>query len=127
MHIQVEWDNEEKTIIRYTFRPGWDWNELITAFQQVDALMDIVDHKVDTILDFTLTSLMFPKDALSFSRRALENPRHPNINNTVVVGNRFVKSLADVVFSIAPKSAKRWNLQVAQTMEEAYELLENQR
>lgn len=51
MGISVQWDNPEKTIVRWDYDPGWSWDDFFTAQKQIEALVDSVGHRVDMILD----------------------------------------------------------------------------
>ena len=99
MTIEVNWDNEKHTIVRYIFQKGWSWDEVDPAFKIADSLMSSVDHKVDVIMDFSPSSLLVPKGAFTHAQRALSNERHTNLATTVIVGSRFVQAIADLAFS----------------------------
>ena len=125
MTIAVAWDNEKKTIIRYEFQKGWSWDEVDPAFKIADGLMSSVDHKVDVIMDFSPSSLLVPKGALTHAQRALSNPRHDNLASTVIVGSRFVQAITDLARKVARKSNDEWDLMFTVTLAEAYSVLEN--
>src|SRR3990172_4939284 len=125
MTIEVNWDSEKHTIVRYVFQKGWSWDEVDPAFKAAAALMDTVDYKVDVIMDFSPSSLLVPKGAFTHAQRALSNPRHPNIATTVVVGSRFVQAITDLARKVARKSANDWDLLFTITLAEAYNALEN--
>ena len=125
MTIEVNWDSEKHTIVRYVFQKGWSWDEVDPAFKAAAALMDTVDYKVDVIMDFSLSSLLVPKGAFTHAQRALSNPRHRNIATTVVVGSRFVQAITDLARKVARRSADEWELMFTTTLAEAYNVLES--
>ena len=125
MTIEVNWDNEKHTIIRYIFQKGWIWDEVDAAFKAADKLMSEVDHKVDVIMDFSPSSLLVPKGAFTHAQRALSNERHANLSTTVIVGSRFVQAIADLARKVARQSQDEWDLVFTTTLAEAYNLLEN--
>ena len=124
MTIEVNWDNEKHTIVRYIFQKGWSWDEVDPAFKIADSLMSSVDHKVDVIMDFSPSSLLVPKGAFTHAQRALSNARHPNLATTVIVGSRFVQAITDLARKVARRSAGDWDLLFTTTLAEAYSMLE---
>ena len=127
MNIDVNWHNEEQTIVYYDFNKGWEWIELTEAFAQAEALVSQVHYKVDVIMDFRSSWAAIPKGAISQARQPFASKPHPNINNTVLVGNQFVKSLTDLVRKFVPSSADNWKLFFAASLAEAYSIIETQR
>ena len=63
MAINVTWDNEEKTILRFTYEGPWDWEEFYASMAEGYAMMDAVGCKVDHIYDIS-NSPMLPKNAI---------------------------------------------------------------
>ena len=122
MSIQVVWDNDEKTIIRYTYQGQWTWDELAAVLEEAYALLDTVDHPVDFIIDLR-QSVLLPKDALRHGERVAQAV-HPNEGRSVVVGaNMLVSRLADVFYKIYRRTSKQFRF--VATLDEAYALLSN--
>ncbi len=42
MNVTMEWENEARTVLRYTFSGDWDWNDFYAI---------LVDHDQETALD----------------------------------------------------------------------------
>lgn len=94
MGIQVVWDNDGKTIMRYIYDSSWTWDQLADAIKQAEALYGDSDHKVGVIIDLTNSS-MLPKDALSRGRTMADAPHFEKL--TIVVGaNAFVRSFKNL-------------------------------
>lgn len=49
MNIHVEWDNDEKTIMRYDFGENWTWDDFRNANDISDRMFAEVEHTVDLI------------------------------------------------------------------------------
>lgn len=52
MKLLVEWDNEEKVIIRMTFAGKWTWHDFYQANLEAVAMMKTVEHPVHFLVDF---------------------------------------------------------------------------
>lgn len=124
MNIKTDWDNSEKTIIRYQFARGWSWNELHDAFEMGNAMIDMVDHHVNVIMDFSQASMFAPSGALNQARHVTESPRHPNLGLTAVVGSSFISSIFHMITKIAGDAAKKWDIQFVNSLPKAYEAIE---
>jgi hypothetical protein len=44
MGVEVQWDNDEMTIIQMTFEGRWQWGDVRMAVGQVNRLIETVDH-----------------------------------------------------------------------------------
>ncbi len=53
MSIQLEWDNTEKTVLRWIFTGCWSWGDMSAHFDDLEQALDSVNHSVDYIIDFT--------------------------------------------------------------------------
>lgn len=51
MRVTVEWYNEDRRTLRYTFAAGWQWNEYYDALQQGRAMMRSTEYVVCIIND----------------------------------------------------------------------------
>lgn len=127
MNIDANWDNETKTIIRYQYRNGWNWDDYFAAIKAAADLLDTVDHKVDIIMDFHSANLL-PQGAVTQVQRAFSHPRHPNIGLTIFVGaNAFIRAIENLGRRLAPSAASKWDLTFAATLEDAYRISDTQR
>ncbi len=91
MHIDVGWDNEEKTVVRWTFGSTWTLTEFQAAVQESKRLVQSVRHAVDLICDLDGTSHL-PDDFLPLFLATLE-ASSPNRDLIVAVrANRQVEA-----------------------------------
>jgi hypothetical protein len=94
MAVSVQWDNPEKTVIRFDYDAHWVWDDFHHAVDQAFLMVDEIDHEVASILDMT-HSLGMPPNAMAHAR-TLTQHQHPRIAVQVTVGgNRFVKLMTD--------------------------------
>jgi hypothetical protein len=121
MGITVAWDNERKTIIRYTYTGQWTWPEFYAAAEQQHCLQDEVKHRVDMIVDTLATS--FIPDGLQWQFNRAISLSHPNTGITVIVSDRpLIKSVFYLFCKMYPTAADRYRL--VETMEQAQAFLQ---
>jgi len=128
MNINVVWDDEAKTILRYVYEKNWNWTDFHTAAKQAYEMLDTVDHTVNVIMDFQNASLI-PQGAITQVQRAFSTPRHRNIGTTVIVGaaaRTFLQAIAGVGRKLSRSGADNWSLNFVATLPEAYALLQQQ-
>ncbi|MDX2075642.1 MAG: hypothetical protein SFZ02_04380 [bacterium] len=95
MSIDVSWDDEAKTIIRWDFSEKWTWDEFHEAFR-VSIEMNIgINYRVDVIPNATQSPHM-PLGALSEFRR-LDEQLPKNVKLIVVAGSSpFTRSMIEL-------------------------------
>jgi hypothetical protein len=126
MKIQSVWDNDGKTIIRHIFQKGWGWDDFHQALDQAATMMGTVEHRVDVLLDFRDAS-MIPSGAITQVKKAYTNPKHANMGTTVVIGaNAFMQAIVSVGTRLSPNALQNWDVQFANSLDEAYENLKKQ-
>ena len=124
MGVIVQWDNDDKTVIRYDFTGYWDWAEFREQAQTAFAMTRTVGHQVDTISNF-LPGTHIPKDAfIHFRRVMMDAPSNRGVN--VIVGaSQFIRALVTVFSRIYTQLGKR--LILADSLEDARHILNKQR
>jgi hypothetical protein len=123
MSITVEWDNDAKTVIRFTYVGQWDLKQFYDTTEQSNALMASVDHKVDVILDVRKSSLI-PKNFVS-TMRTIRFKTHPHTGSLVLVGgNMFMRTLTNALTGFLGKSQQH-PFTMTETLEEARAILAN--
>jgi hypothetical protein len=93
MPIEIVWDNDERSILRYDVSGKWNWDELFQARDKVFAQMDSASaERIDAIINF-VGGLSVPNDALGQIQKLREDP-HAKAGLTVMVGtNMFLRTL----------------------------------
>lgn len=124
MSITVQWDNDDKTVIRYDFTGYWNWTEFREQAQTAFAMTRSVEHHVDTISNF-LPGTHIPKDAFLHFRRVMTDAP-PNRGVNVIVGaSQFIRVLVTVFSRVYTQLGKR--LILADSLEDARHILAKQR
>jgi hypothetical protein len=58
MGVEVVWENEEKTVLRFIYLKGWTWDDVYTGGKQAREMMDSASSPVVQIIDFTKGGVM---------------------------------------------------------------------
>jgi len=86
MTIEVQWENEEHTVVLLQFKGAMTWREYDEGVDKTYALMRTVDHKVD-VISYMHPTVKLPKgDAISHIKRAF-TVRPPNMRKGLLIGN----------------------------------------
>ncbi|MEZ4670385.1 MAG: hypothetical protein R3E39_20960 [Anaerolineae bacterium] len=122
MAVAVDWLNDDQTILKYEFDGQWTWNELYAALQQVDMMMNSVEHTVYVIIDYQ-GSQGIPPGALTHLRSSTMRAA-PNWGGGVFIGiSSLVESLLNIFTNLNRKLAERYA--TAANIEEALSILQN--
>jgi hypothetical protein len=125
MAINVDWDNEEKTIVRFLYSGQWNMSELSAAVQESNKLMDRVNHSVGCIIDIRDSNLI-PSGVLSMGRSVVVR-KHPNQGNSIVVGaNTFIVAMFDVFRKVYHTKFVEAEYKFVRTLDEARSLLKSE-
>ncbi len=120
MPITIRWFNAEHTIIQYEFEGRWSWEELHAAIEQVQALMNSVDHRVDIIVDVS-GSRGIPAGAITQMRGGTLKASE-NWGMGVFVGTgAFIKALLNTFSRVYPQMGERYA--TADTPEAAHQII----
>jgi hypothetical protein len=116
MSVNVSWDNDDKTIIRYDFDGQWTWNDFNAATVDAFAMTRSVDHRVDSISYFNKGAAL-PPNALFQFRRAMANAPKNRGKTVIVGGSAFIKTMVAVFSHLNRELGER--LALADTLDEA--------
>lgn len=95
MGIQVVWDDEAQTIIRWDFDEKWSWDDFHAAFRVSLEMGKGISHRLDVIPNSTKAPQM-PLGALSELRR-LDSQMPATVKLIVVAGTSpFVRSMIEL-------------------------------
>jgi len=121
MGIDVIWDNEAKTIIRYVYDGRWTWEDFDKARALAVQLEDTVPHQVDAIVDVQKSSVL-PTGTITRAREVggTAPVLNPKEGISVIVGaGAFVRSIYDVLRKVYPELIRRRGLFFAKSLDEA--------
>ena len=125
MGIIVQWDNPEKTIIRFVYSGQWTFGDLFEAMQIARDFMDSVAHPVHGIIDMQDSKLM-PNGVLSLGRNVTMR-KHPNQGKSIVVGaSGFARTLYDVYRKVYRTTFDESAYGFASSLDEARDMLSSQ-
>src|SRR5262245_10917165 len=95
MSITVEWDDDEKTILRNDYSGAWTWEEYMEAGRKNNELIASVPHRVDIIANMRAGMMPRGGSPMAISSRVIRSaPSNRGI--IVVVTNSLVKGLLTV-------------------------------
>jgi hypothetical protein len=124
MSIQVTWDNEKHTVMLLTFRDPWDWEDYQRTMDQAWQMLDTVQDKVVTIVDFS-NSLALPKGAVQYFSRTAERI-HPNQGSIIICNaSPFLMAIGKLVERLYPQQARR--VRIADDVAHARQMLARSR
>ncbi|MDQ7027841.1 MAG: hypothetical protein Q9P44_20045 [Anaerolineae bacterium] len=84
MPIAVNWDNEEKTIIRWQFLAKWTWDDYYGALQNSRKLTQQATTMIDVIVDMR-ASKSLPSHLFTHAQNAIQTTSL-NVGTIVVIG-----------------------------------------
>ncbi len=124
MSIQVYWEDDEKTILRYDFEGDWTWDELYTVFNQGVDMASAVDHRVDAIADMRHSGRI-PGHAISHLR-TIADRQTQNVNLRIIVTtNTFILTIYRTGAKVYRQIPRYF--QVVGTIEEAHKIIAEDR
>jgi len=120
MSIEVNWDNREKTVIRFDYTARWSWQDYYAALDETKSWVENLDYKVYFINKVDNIGHL-PANAVNhFKKTAVEFG--PYVHLTVIVAHsRFLHLVFDVFQRVAGEWSK--NYRFVESMEEAYALI----
>lgn len=125
MGVNVNWANEEQTIVSYTFADEWTWDEFYRCWDWLKAAMDASNQPISIIMDLR-ASRTIPPDIMKHLKAILLQ-MHPNFSRaTAYVGAGMLKTVYPVVLrQLAPEMVGQVQAFFAPTLEEARQLLDD--
>jgi hypothetical protein len=124
MAVLTQWDDPQRTILRYVFSGRYTWEDLHTAAKSAQRLLDSVYHPVDVILDIQHSSHT-PREFIGEFRR-LATITHPNTGLHILVSNNPLNALLFQTFAgMYRHLAPRYTL--VSTLDAAYGLINETR
>ena len=122
MGIKVQWDNEEKTVLRWVFEEQWNKQDYYDVNDDLHKTLDTVSHKVNVILDMR-KSRDLPKGFISTLRSEQFKQPHSNLGTMVSIGqNNFIRIFVNTFLRLYPTSATQFYM--AESDEQAYAMFD---
>jgi hypothetical protein len=122
MSIDVRWENDEHTLVLWTFPPQWTWEDFFKAKEVSDGMVRDLPYVVDIIGNLTRSSVL-PKGAIgTYSSSTKSSPKNTGI--IVLVGtNAFVKLMVGTFSKLIPFGVPGASFLFADTVEGAKDLI----
>lgn len=116
----MQWENDEKTIVRWTFEGVWTWGDFRVAQAELHNMIRYLGYQVDVIADMRRSPAL-PRDTFHNFKSA-ELKALPNRDRVVLVGGSFlVRGMASTFNQVFRNRPTRFLL--ADTVEEAQSML----
>jgi hypothetical protein len=116
MGVNVYWEDNERTLLRYDFIGKWDWNDLYASLGKGLKLEMQSINRVDVLLDLRQSGAI-GDNAMAHIRK-IGDKQPPNVGMLVVITpNKFLKTLFQVTMQSYPNAALY--LRLAASEEEA--------
>ena len=127
MAVEVIWDNDEQTVIRYRLVGAWTWEEIRVAAATSNTMLDAAGRKIDFIYDMQ-GSTALPQNAIT-RMRGFIGKEHPLTGRSVVVGagkSMLIMLARSILGAVKKLYGTDWNFAFADTLDEARGLLDRQ-
>jgi hypothetical protein len=122
MSINVQWDNEQHTLLRWDFIGVWNWDDFLAAQKESNDLITSVPHKVDIISNVSQSHHLPPGAIGRFRMYRRDDPE--NTGRVVVVGaSIYIKTMVDIFRGMFPNTGG--NFTFANSLDEARSVLGN--
>lgn len=101
MTIEVIWDDEQQTVVRYIFPEAWTWEEFFAAVDTAKAMIDTAPGWVGVIMDGPTRTMKVPPNMISNTKQVLSRT-HPKTKIVVVViNNPFINVMVTTLSRIS--------------------------
>ncbi len=117
MPVNVQWDNEDHSIILFRFEEAWTLADLTQAYAETRTLLDSIDHAACILMDLHNTH-MVPTGITGTFGQARAIGEHPHTALVVGVGaNLMVRTIGGIYVQLFPHLAPL--ILFADTLQEA--------
>ncbi|MGD8456225.1 MAG: hypothetical protein PVF83_07580 [Anaerolineales bacterium] len=121
MSIEVKWDNEEKTIIRWVYSSDFCWEDYERGQRDQRVMIENVKHKFVTIFDLSQIKELPAYPISKFPKLMRDVPSQQEFL-VIVSSNRIIQNLGRIFTRVY------WmNIIFASSLEGAYKLIEDRR
>ncbi len=120
MGVQVVWDNDERTIVRYIFDKHWQWDDFFAAVETSLAMIDSVPNHVGTIFE-TALGMTIPKDVITHARKIISRRHERTVIIVIVAPGLYLRTLMQIATKLSHEIAQR--VQAVTTIDEAREII----
>lgn len=127
MGISVDWDNSEKTIVRFVYEGQWTWEAFYGTVARANEMMDEVDRPVVSIIDMRKSNFLPPGAGVHIRNVIRQSQSHNNSGISVFLrADLIVKAMINVLQKVYPDIVENTEWIYAKTLEEAQILAQEQ-
>jgi len=101
MSVDVIWDNEERSTLRYVFDKHWTWEDVATATLEAHAALDAVPHRHVAIIFDAPPNVRVPPDTLVNARRAIGSSHSKGYPLVFVLVNPLARMIVSTLAHIS--------------------------
>jgi anti-anti-sigma regulatory factor len=119
MNVTIHWEDDAKTVVRYTYSGNWNWDDFYRILEWRDE--DLLHaEKFSVIVDFRDVT-RFPSDAVLHLKRAatMVNEKHEQI--ILITNSSSLATLFNMFIKLYSRVGQR--LRLVTRVEEAYAML----
>ncbi|MGB1288294.1 MAG: hypothetical protein ACPG7F_17295, partial [Aggregatilineales bacterium] len=106
MSIDVTWDTDAKTVLMVSYEKPWTWDEFNQAIDDVQMLLDSVNHPVHMIFD--IRGAGFPPQGAMQRFRRTTQINHPNVDLLIYIAPsmlaRFIGTINTILGTVYDKA-----------------------
>jgi hypothetical protein len=122
MGLHVYWENDQKVIIRQVYDLTWTWDEYLAAFEKIRQLGGEVNCPIGMISELgNIRSV--PPNAILYGARGIRSLPSNIVLTVMVTPSQLAQSLLKVIL----KATQFKNIQTAQTVEDARQMITEKR
>ncbi len=127
MGIEIEWDNEQHSIMRFIYTDKWTWEEFYTKIDEANQLMDTVAHSCVSIIDMRNSNFLPAGAAVHIRNVIRKSMSHNNSGISVFLqADVIVRVMIDVLRRSYPDILENTDWLYAKTLEEARQIAQDQ-
>jgi|GEM_PF-1619405 len=124
MPITITWDDEAKTMFRYTFEGQWTWDDVYATMQKANTMLPENPVRIDVLIDYQSTARIPDSFITNLKGIAKRQPDFAGIT-VIIAKSAIIKVFVDVSRRTDAKIADK--IYWVETDEQAYQLIEQDR
>lgn len=99
--VEIRWDNQQKTILRYVFIGDWTWDEYLERLNEGRMMMAEIEHPVCVLNDMQKMGKLPPNFASTAKSVISSRPKNTGLA-IFLTSNAFFKVMYRVLAQLIP-------------------------
>jgi hypothetical protein len=100
--VEIRWDNEEKTILRYVFIGDWTWDDYLGCLNEGRKMMAEIEHPVCVLNDMQQMGKLQPNFASTAKSVISSRPKNTGLAIFLTSNTFFYKVMYRVLAQLIP-------------------------